>query len=354
MLLAIETSCDETAAAVFDLSESLAQRKPVIVADMLASQIEAHSAYGGVVPELAARMHAESLPLVLADVLKAAQISIEQVKVVAVTVGPGLKGSLLTGLCFAKGLAYARSCVLVGVNHLEGHLYAARLSGGEYRYPCMGLIVSGGHTELVLMHGLGRYEVVCRTRDDAAGEAFDKSAQLLGLAYPGGPALSRLAENGDGSHFKLPVGVVADDGSFSFSGLKTAVRKAFGEMNEGDGPHLAAAVESVIVESLLLKTSSAVDRYKPEQLVLTGGVAANKLLRTRLSEFANQRGIELLLPPIKWCTDNAAMIGAVAIERIVHEQDRFLGWSGSSGMLGPEFKDSQSALARWPLEEVRP
>ncbi|MCB0325002.1 MAG: tRNA (adenosine(37)-N6)-threonylcarbamoyltransferase complex transferase subunit TsaD, partial [Bdellovibrionales bacterium] len=266
MLLAIETSCDETAVAVLDV-EPFLSGAPVgtyLKADLISSQAKLHQPYGGVVPELASRAHLINVPLMVEEALRLAGASLDTVSAIAVTRGPGLKGCLLVGLCYAKALSHARGVPLLAVHHIEGHLLAGELLPPDERpqWPVLALVVSGGHTMLVLMRGLGDYTVIAKTRDDAAGEAFDKGATLLGLPYPGGPQLSARAKDGDPTRFKLPVGVADDPTSFSFSGLKTAVQRLIHQLGEeAREPQtvndLSASLQHAIVRALVEKSLQA-------------------------------------------------------------------------------------------------
>lgn len=340
MILAIETSCDETAVALYSPATA------ALHADLVSSQIKLHLPYGGVVPELAAREHLQALPLLVGEALHTAGAKLTEVSAVAVTRGPGLKGCLLVGISFAKGLALARNLPLLGINHLEGHLFVGDLGqNGELSltFPTLALLVSGGHTLLVLVRGVRDYEVVASTRDDAAGEAFDKIATLLGLPYPGGPALAARAAHGNAARVSLPVALPNDLSSFSFSGLKTAVRRLVDaptfKRDEQSIADLAAAAQEAIVRALTEKTIAAANRLRPQSLLLTGGVAANARLQESLKAFAARAGIPLHLPPKRWCTDNAAMIAAAAARL----------WAAR-----PQYSDGLEfdALPRWPLQDL--
>jgi N6-L-threonylcarbamoyladenine synthase len=361
MLLAIETSCDETAVALFELGQALEVGTPyssVLKGEKLASQIALHEAYGGVVPELAAREHLSTLAPLVRTILQDNNLDFDSLTAIAVTSGPGLKGCLLVGYSYAKSLAYELGIPLLPVHHIEGHMFAPELDDPP-QYPALALVVSGGHTMLVRVAGFRDYEVIAVTRDDAAGEAFDKSATLLGLPYPGGPALSRQAEQGDPESYSLPVGVAHDPNSFSFSGLKTAVHRCI--LGLGDSiedpqvlSNVAASVQSAIVRALVEKTKIACERHSPESLILTGGVAANSYLRKRLEDELSPMGITLHVPPMKWCTDNAAMIGVVASKMYWQHQ-------GKLNALNPRCKSqdvsavlSSGVRARWPIEELLP
>jgi N6-L-threonylcarbamoyladenine synthase len=307
LTLAIETSCDETSVAVVAGGRR-------VLANVIHSQVDLHAEFGGVVPELAARDHLERLPHLLDLALDGAGIGSSDVDLVAVTRGPGLAGCLLVGVGVAEGLSAAWSRPLTGVNHLWGHIYAAMLARPELEPPLLGLVVSGAHSDLVLMPEHGRFEVIGRTRDDAAGEAFDKAARMLGLGYPGGPALDRLARTGRPERQPLPRPSLPGL-EYSFSGLKTALLYRLRDLGEGAGPEeradLAAAFEQSVVESLLEKLDVALSDTLYSEVVVCGGVAANTLLRRRAAEVMGGRA-RLTMPPLDLCTDNAAMIGAAA------------------------------------------
>ncbi len=302
-ILGIETSCDETAAAVVEDGA-------VILSNVVASQVDIHSRYGGIVPEVASRQHMLAILPVLENAMTMAKVSWQDISAVAVTFGPGLAGSLLVGVNVAKAIALARSMPLMGVNHLEGHIYANWLSQSQPILPCLCLIVSGGHSDLLLMDGHGQFRKLGQTRDDAAGEAFDKGARILGLGYPGGPAIQAVASNGI-PHIPLPRAWLKGSDDFSFSGLKTALlhlvqsnNKASSSCSTADE---AASFQQAIVEILATKTIQAADRLGIKQIVLAGGVAANKALG---DYFVQNSPIPVMIPPPVLCTDNAAMIAA--------------------------------------------
>jgi len=323
-ILGIETSCDETAASVVENGR-------FIRSSIVASQAAQHAQYGGVFPEVASRMHVESIFAVVEQALSQAHAGLEAIDAVAVTRGPGLAGSLVVGMNMAKGLALASALPLIGINHLEAHLYSIWLveSEPEPQFPLLALIVSGGHTELVLMQDHLKYRRLGGTLDDAAGEAFDKVARLLGLAYPGGPAVQAAADNGDPSAFKFPRAWLEGTWDFSFSGLKTAVlrevRKRQPNLEAGvDAPRpglpiadYAASFQAAVVEVLVGKTLAAAKEFKASEILVAGGVSANEPLR---KAFQEQAEIVVRTPPLELCTDNAAMTAAVGHRRFLAGQ----------------------------------
>ncbi|MBI2524493.1 MAG: tRNA (adenosine(37)-N6)-threonylcarbamoyltransferase complex transferase subunit TsaD [Candidatus Rokubacteria bacterium] len=314
LVLGIETSCDETAAAVLD-----GGRK--ILGSVVASQDAVHGPYGGVVPELASRRHLEVVLPVITQALAQAGVGLPDLHGIAVTQGPGLVGSLLIGCSVAKAIAYCHKLPLVGVNHLEGHIYAAYLEEPAPAPPFLALVVSGGHTAVYLARGGGDYERIGQTRDDAAGEAFDKVAKLLGLGYPGGPAIERVARAGDAGAIRFPTAQMSDGApDFSFSGLKTAVSlhvKRHAPLGPRQVADVAASFQATVVRMLVRKTVRAAQRAHLRRLVLTGGVAANGALREGLEAECRQRGWQLHVPSRALCTDNAAMIAAAGHDRLV-------------------------------------
>jgi tRNA N6-adenosine threonylcarbamoyltransferase len=313
IVLGIETSCDETAAAVLD-----GGRK--ILSSIVASQDDVHGPYGGIVPELASRRHVEVIVPVIRRALVTAGVGLQDLDGIAVTQGPGLVGSLLVGCSVAKATAYALGKPFVGVNHLEGHIYAAFLEEHPPTYPFLALVVSGGHTALYAAPGRGRYERIGQTRDDAAGEAFDKVAKLLGLGYPGGPVIERVAVSGDACAVRLPMAQMSDGApDFSFSGIKTAVSlhvKRAGGLGPSQVADVAASFQATVVKMLVRKTVRAARRLGVARLLLTGGVAANSMLRASLQRECDERGWTLHVPSRKLCTDNAAMIAAAGHDRL--------------------------------------
>jgi N6-L-threonylcarbamoyladenine synthase len=332
-ILALESSCDESAAAVLDAAQGL-------LAHELFSQIELHRLYGGVVPELASRDHVRKLLPLVQSALKSAGTDPKDLDGVAYTAGPGLIGALLTGAALARSLAYAWNVPAIAVHHLEGHLLAPLLEEDPPPFPHVALLVSGGHTMLIEVRGIGQYQVLGESRDDAAGEAFDKTAKLLGLPYPGGPQLARLADAATGSAFTFPRPMLDRPGlEFSFSGLKTAVLHAVRarEMTPELRSDVAHAVQEAIVETLVVKALRALEQTGLEALVVSGGVSANRSLRARLTETLGRRGGRVYYPRIEFCTDNAAMIAVAGLARLTAGQQDTL---------------SITARARWDLHAL--
>lgn len=320
IILAIETSCDETSVAIVRGGRE-------ILANVVSSQIDQHKQFGGVVPEIASRKHTEQITYVLEEAFHEANVTWDEIDAIAVTEGPGLVGALIVGVNAAKALAFAKNKPLIPVHHIAGHIYANRFES-EFEFPLLALIVSGGHTELVLMRNHGTYELIGETLDDAAGEAFDKIARALDLPYPGGPHIDRLAHEGKASIDFPRAWLEENSYDFSFSGLKSAVinyihnQKQRGEeINKAD---IAASFQASVVEVLTEKTYKAALQYGAKQVIIAGGVAANKGLRTAITEKFSKTNMELFIPPIKLCTDNAAMIGAAA--SIIYEEKRVAGW----------------------------
>lgn len=307
-ILAVETSCDETSAAVIKNGNE-------VLSNLIASQIETHKAFGGVVPEVASRKHVESITLMLEQAVEQAGITLDELSAIAVTEGPGLVGALLVGIMAAKSLAFAIDKPLIGTHHIAGHIYANRLVQ-EISYPCVALVVSGGHTELVLMEREGSFVLIGQTRDDAVGEAYDKVARALGFPYPGGPHVDKMAMESHEVEELPRAWLESDSYDFSFSGLKSAVLNAVNQHKmrgeEGYEPRIARGFQESVIEVLIEKAIRAVRSTGAVQLLLCGGVAANRGLRSSLSERCEKEGISLLIPPFAYCTDNAAMIGAAA------------------------------------------
>ncbi|RFB11019.1 tRNA (adenosine(37)-N6)-threonylcarbamoyltransferase complex transferase subunit TsaD [Bacillus sp. HNG] len=308
LIMGIETSCDETAV-------SIVRNGREILSNVVASQIESHKRFGGVVPEIASRHHVEAITLVIEEALKQADVHFEDIDGIAVTEGPGLVGALLIGVNAAKAVAFAHDIPLLGVHHIAGHIYANRLVE-ELEFPLLALVVSGGHTELVYMEEHASFKVIGETRDDAAGEAYDKVARTLSLPYPGGPHIDRLAHEGTAT-IDLPRAWLEEDSyDFSFSGLKSAVINTLHNAEQRgetiDPKNLAASFQESVIDVLVTKTVKAAKEYQVKQVLLAGGVAANKGLRAALEDaFSEMPEVKLIIPPLSLCTDNAAMIAAV-------------------------------------------
>jgi N6-L-threonylcarbamoyladenine synthase len=325
-ILGIETSCDETAAAVVDMSGR-------VLSNVISSQHDVHRRFGGVVPELASRSHVQVIEAVTLEALERAAIDWREIGAVAVTQGPGLAGALLVGLSYAKALAYALHVPLVGVSHLEGHIASAWIDEPSFPRSCVILVVSGGHTHLYLAHPGRPYRLLGRTIDDAAGEAFDKGAQLLGLGYPGGPAIDRLAASGDPNLVRFPRSYVSRKGlDFSFSGLKTSLLYYVQERDEAEiarcRADLAAAYQEAIVEVLVTRAFEAMHRHDVTALAVVGGVSANSRLRALLSARAASESCTLSIPALSYCTDNAAMIAAAG--RVALIDGRLATWDAEA------------------------
>ena len=334
LVLGIESSCDETAAAVVKDGQTL-------LSNVIASQISTHSRYGGIVPEIASRKHAEMIGPVVFQALEEAGVSWDDLSGLAVTRGPGLVGSLLVGLSFAKAIALARNLPFVGVNHLEAHVAAIFLTASKPEFPFAALVVSGGHTAIYHVRDFNDLKVLGQTRDDAAGEAFDKAAKMLGIGYPGGVVIDRLAKEGNKAAFTFPR-AMKDSLDFSFSGLKTSLlevlKKRGKAFSEEELPHLVASYQEAIVDVLVAKTMKAANLSGLTRIVVCGGVACNSRLREKFHEQAGAAGIELFLPPPILCSDNAAMIAVLG----AHLLDR--GFADSLAL---------NAVSRWPLQQER-
>ena len=342
LILGFESSCDETGVALVRVPDD--GGVPTLLSHALHSQIEMHRAYGGVVPELASRDHIRRVLPLTEKVLQDAGASLADVDVVAFTRGPGLAGALLVGAGVACSLAASLDKPVLGVHHLEGHLLSPFLSEDPPEFPFVALLVSGGHTQLMRVDGVGEYEILGETIDDAAGEAFDKSAKLMGLPYPGGPVLSKLADGGDPKAFKLPRPLLhSGDLDFSFAGLKTAVltqAKKLGDDLEARKADLAASTQAAIVEVLVKKTLAALDQTGMKRVVVAGGVGANKLLREQLNEACAKRKVRVHYPELHLCTDNGAMIAMAAAMRL---------------QAGRESANQEYAFdvkPRWPLDTL--
>ena len=314
LILGIESSCDETAAAVVKDGNQ-------ILSSVISSQIELHKPFGGVVPDIASREHLEKIDPIVKEALAEAKVSLEEINAVAVTQGPGLVGSLLVGVCYAKALAYGLDIPFVGVNHIEGHVFSVAFGNPPIQFPAFALIVSGGHTNLFFIPEAGKYKVISRTRDDAAGEAFDKVAKMLGLEYPGGPVIERLAAEGDAGKIKFPIAKISDGRpDFSFSGLKTAVSRYVREneirtVGANDAPSqqikdIAASFQATVIKSLISTTTKMAAEYQPKTLIVAGGVACNNALREAAQKLGEKLNLPVYFPSKHLSTDNAAMIAA--------------------------------------------
>ena len=339
IVLGVESSCDETGLALYDTKRGL-------LAHALHSQVAMHEEYGGVVPELASRDHVKRAIPLLEKILTDSGLSLSAIDAIAYTQGPGLAGALLVGASIANGLALALGKAVLGVHHLEGHLLSPMLSKNAPEFPFVALLVSGGHTQLMRVDGVGEYTLLGETLDDAAGEAFDKSAKLLGLGYPGGPAISRLAEHGDPSVYALPRPMLHSKNlEFSFSGLKTAVltlvKNHPGELNENDKANIARSFVEAIVDVLVAKCQTALKDTKLKRLVIAGGVGANAQLREALNAAARKKHFQVFYPELELCTDNGAMIafaGALRLQRDPNAASHDYGFT---------------VKPRWPLHELR-
>ncbi len=349
-VLGFESSCDETGVALVTMNPGDAQ--PMLRAQALHSQVAMHGAYGGVVPELASRDHIQRLVPLVRDVMSSAGMPLADIDVIAYTRGPGLAGALLVGAGMACALAVALDKPSLGIHHLEGHLLSAYLSSQAPTFPFVALLVSGGHTQLMTAHAVGQYTLLGETIDDAAGEAFDKSAKLLGLGYPGGPALARLAASGNPRAVALPRPLLRDGTlDFSFAGLKTSVMTHWRKVEaaaaqEGNAASLdraradmAASTEAAIVDVLVAKSLAALQRTGLQQLVVAGGVGANVRLRAALDQRCLSIGVTVLYPPLHLCSDNGAMIAAAGALRVVH------------GVQAPAKNNAFDVQPRWPLAE---
>jgi N6-L-threonylcarbamoyladenine synthase len=341
-VLGIESSCDETGVALVSVTGDAV---PTLRAHALHSQVQMHEAYGGVVPELASRDHIRRVLPLAREVLAAAGTELHDIDVVAYTRGPGLAGALLVGAGVACALAAALDRPTLGVHHLEGHLLSPFLSADPPAFPFVALLVSGGHTQLMRVDGVGRYDLLGETIDDAAGEAFDKSAKLMGLGYPGGPALSRLAQQGRADAFTLPRPLLhSGDLDFSFAGLKTAVMTQYKRLgpapDDGQRADLAASTQAAIVDVLVKKSLKALQQTGLTRLVVSGGVGANSLLRQQLNDAAARRGLRMHYPELALCTDNGAMIALAAAMRL------------QAGVSTAANDYAFDVRPRWPLDQI--
>lgn len=341
-ILSIESSCDDTGVAILNSSEKEHQ----ISANIVSSQIKTHQPYGGVVPNLAAREHLKNILPCLKQAFFESKKKPTDIDLIAVTNGPGLIPSLLVGVNFAKALSYRLQKPLIGINHMEGHIYAnwlprlnqdSEIENTQPKLPAICLIVSGGHTQIVLIEDRNQYKLLGETRDDAAGEAFDKVAHLLGLEYPGGPAISKIAKEGNPEAFKFPRPMIfSDDYDFSFSGLKTAVlyeRRKEKEISKEYRADMAASFQKAVVDVLVAKTIKAAQKHNIQNIMLAGGVAANPLLRQSLSQAVEHEfKTKLLIPDLTYCTDNAAMIGAAAFYKEIPAQDNWQNINANSNL----------------------
>ncbi|MGH9949362.1 MAG: tRNA (adenosine(37)-N6)-threonylcarbamoyltransferase complex transferase subunit TsaD [Pyrinomonadaceae bacterium] len=347
LILAIESSCDETAAAVV-------QNGNVLLSSIISSQIELHTPFGGVVPELASREHLSKIETVVNQALAEANLELQEIDAIAVTQGPGLIGSLLVGVSYAKALAFGLGKPFIGVNHIEGHFYSVVFDNPPIEYPALALIVSGGHTNLFFVPKEGKYKVVSRTRDDAAGEAFDKIAKMLGLGYPGGPAIERLAESGDKTAFKFTRPKISDGRpDFSFSGLKTAVSKLTKERSANRTANdekwlgdMAASVQNAIVKQLIETTAKAESSLSAKTLVVAGGVACNLKLREAAKELGNRLSLPVYFPSKHLSTDNAAMIAAAAYPKLLNCETSSMAMTADISLRLQNFENIDAELRR--------
>jgi N6-L-threonylcarbamoyladenine synthase len=350
LVLGIESSCDETAAAVIRDGKR-------ILSSVISSQIELHKPFGGVVPELASREHLEKIEPIVKEALAKAEISFKDIDAVAVTQGPGLVGSLLVGVCYAKALAFALNIPFVGVNHIEGHLYSVVFENPPVIYPTLALIVSGGHTNLFFVPEEGLYKVVSRTRDDAAGEAFDKVAKMLGLGYPGGPVIEKLAREGDAKKIKFPIAKISDGRpDFSFSGLKTAVSRYVREnqiepVAENETPtqaikDIAASFQATVVKSLVGTMEKLAKELQPKTLIVAGGVACNGALREAAETLGEKLNLPVYFPSKHLSTDNAAMIAATGYFHLCNGRQSDLQMTADVSMRLQNYENEDAELKR--------
>jgi N6-L-threonylcarbamoyladenine synthase len=340
-VLAIETSCDDTSVAIVE-------RSGWVHSVVSASQDLEHEPYGGIVPEIACRNHSIALIPLIEEALKKANMTWQDIPAIAVTNRPGLVGALIVGLVTAKSLAQAKKIPFIGVNHLEGHLLAPFLKDAQYSppedfdYPYVGLAISGGHTSLYHIRGIGDYEVLGTTKDDAAGEAFDKFAKMAGLGFPGGVRVDREAQKGNPTAYEFPRSMIHDDTfDMSFSGLKSAGQRMIEQMGpeevQKNLPDLCASFQEAIVDVLIAKLEKAAKKFKSKRVILTGGVSANSRLRARAQDWAQRKGYKLVIPPLRYCTDNAAMIGYVGVLRLHRGESSHLDLGPSPQSLPQDF-----------------
>ena len=333
-VLGIETSCDETGVAIYDDEKGL-------IADLLYSQIELHKVYGGVVPELASRDHIRKTLPMLQQAMSESGTGVKELDAIAYTAGPGLVGALMVGASIAKSLAYAWQIPAIGIHHMEGHLLAPMLSSESPDYPYLALLVSGGHTQLLSCEALGKYEILGESVDDAAGEAFDKVAKMLGLGYPGGPEVAKLAEKGDPKAYRFPRPMTDRPGfDFSFSGLKTFTMNTLASINsptDQDKANIALAFQTAVVDTIRIKCKRAFEYTNHQSLVIAGGVSANVELRAILKKLTENQGRRIYYPELKLCTDNGAMIAYAGIQRLKkgHQEDLAI-----------------TVRPRWPMTEL--
>lgn len=330
IVLGIESSCDETGVAIYSGEKGL-------LAHQLYSQIALHAKYGGVVPELASRDHIRKLPLLVNAAVEEAGISLSDLNGVAFTRGPGLIGALMVAATYAQGLGLALNIPILGVNHMEAHLMAVMLEERKPSYPFVTLLVSGGHTQLVLVKAFGEYELLGESLDDAVGEAFDKTAKIMGLPYPGGPELAKLAENGDATRYDFPRPMLNRPGlEFSFSGIKTKALLTIESATIEDYPDIAASFQVALIDTIIQKSLRALKQTHASELVVSGGVGANKHLRAELHRLSEERGFNVYFPRSEFCTDNGAMVAYLGYERL-HRG---------------ESTQQVKLLARWPIDQV--
>ncbi|MGI8787141.1 MAG: tRNA (adenosine(37)-N6)-threonylcarbamoyltransferase complex transferase subunit TsaD [Pyrinomonadaceae bacterium] len=350
LVLGIETSCDETAAAVVENGNR-------ILSSVISSQIEIHRPFGGVVPEIASREHLEKIDPIVDQALKEAKISLAEINAVAVTQGPGLIASLLIGVNYAKALAWGLDIPFFGVNHIEGHIFSIAFENPPIQFPAFALIVSGGHTNLFFVPEAGKYKIVSRTRDDAAGEAFDKVAKMLGLEYPGGPVIEKLAKTGDAAKIKFPIAKISDGRpDFSFSGLKTAVSRYIREneiekVGENETPSqkirdIAASFQATVIKSLIGTTEKQAALYKPKTLIVAGGVACNNALREAAQTLGTRINLPIYFPSKHLSTDNAAMIAAAGYFHLQRGERSDLRMTADVSLRLQNFENEDAELKR--------